>query len=59
MVLFPKAKKHKISAIGSLVFAVVFVVFCFSGTPFQIFYMQENAFVILLFSELYMEQSKG
>lgn len=58
MVLFPKTKKHKISAIGLLVFAVVFVVSYFLRIPFlfRFFYIWENAFIILLFLELYMEQ---
>ena len=51
-------KKTEITAICSLIFAVVFVVSYFLRIPFlfRFFYIWENAFIILLFLELYMEQ---
>ena len=56
--IMSKTKKHKITAICSLIFAVVFVVSYFLRIPFlfRFFYIWENAFIILLFLELYMEQ---
>ncbi|MBR5372629.1 MAG: hypothetical protein IK130_10500 [Oscillospiraceae bacterium] len=56
--ILSKTRKHKITALLSLLFAAGFIACYFSGIPllFSTFFIWENAFIILLLLELYMEQ---
>ncbi len=56
--LFSKTGKQRISAVLSLIYAVLFVLLYFLGfVPlFQTFFIWENMFIVLLILELHMEQ---
>lgn len=57
-VVSSKIRKHKISAMLSFAFALVFIALYFLGIPllFKTFFIWENIFIALLFLELSMEQ---
>ena len=56
--IMSKSKKQRITAVCSIIYAVVFIVLYFTVfTPlFSTFFIWENLFIILLLINLHMEQ---